>query len=82
MGEEKPGDNQQGPPPPDELQQRAHSVWRSLKILFSGALLIFIVFVGLAGFLLFHAFGFTGLVIGAVVLVMGIVLLCRRLLTY
>ena len=82
MAEQKPDDQQQRQPTPDELQQRAQSVWKSLKILFSGVFLIAVVVVGLVGFWLFHAFGFTGLIVGAVVLIIGLVLLCRHLLTY
>jgi len=81
MDEQKP-DEQQRQPTPDELQERAQSVWKSLKILFSGAFLIAVVVIGLVGFWLFHAFGFTGLIVSAVVLVIGLVLLCRHLLTY
>ena len=82
MDEQKPDDQQQRPPTPDEIQERAQSVWKSLKILFSGIFLIAAVVIGLFGVWLFHFFGFTGLIVGAVVLIIGLVLLCRHLLTY
>jgi len=82
MSNPEPADKGHGPPSPDELQERAQSVWKSLKFLFSGIFLIALVVIGLVGFWLFHAFGFAGLVIGAVALVVGLVLLCKHLLTY
>jgi hypothetical protein len=82
MSEQKPDDKEQAPPSQDELQERAQSLWKSLKFLFSGVFLIALVVVALVGFWLFHAFGFAGLVIGIVVLVAGLILLCKHLLTY
>jgi membrane protein YdbS with pleckstrin-like domain len=82
MSDQKPYDKEQTPPSQDELQERAQSVWKSLKCLFSGIFLIAVVVVALVGLWLFHAFGFTGLIVGTVVLVVGLFLLCKHLLTY
>jgi hypothetical protein len=84
MSDQEPDkkDEQQGPPSPDELQQRAQYVWKILKFFFSGVFLFALLLFGFLFFWLFHAFGISGVIIGAVILVAGLFLLCRHLLTY
>jgi hypothetical protein len=84
MSDQEPdkNDEQQGPPSPDELQQRAQYVWKVLKFFFSGIFLIGLFLIAVIGYWLFHAFGLVGLVVGALLLAVGLFYLCRHLLTY
>lgn len=82
MSNREADEEEQPPPSQDKLQKRAQLVWKLLKLWFSGVFLFALVFIMLAGIWLFHAFGSAGLLVGAAALVVGLVLLCKHLLTY
>jgi membrane protein YdbS with pleckstrin-like domain len=84
MSDKEPdtSDAEQDLPSQDELQQRAQYVWGVLKFFFLGIFLIALVVIGIVGYWMFHAFGLAGLLILAILLAIGLVFLCRFLLTF
>jgi F0F1-type ATP synthase assembly protein I len=82
MSDEPQKPDDQTPPSEEELQRRARDVWKIVRFVLSGTVLLGLLVVVFVGYWLFHFFGMTGLVVGLILLGVGLYFLNDYLMSF